>query len=373
VTSANTSDRPSSENLDQTAISAHLEAEITTGQNLLYCASFQVAWDQIVDDMVGEPLQLEGEPATAQGLNKGLVGKKDIAEDCYLAMAGFGRDGIVEQVKKALREKFNRSPGLDLNLNSPDDILAYAYLEKSIPFDTEFDTLEDSLLFSDGQAVAAFGVEEPVEAAAQVLILDYQHPDEFIIKLQASPTLGDEFLFGRAAPDRPRITDDIILAKVAPQATLRETVDTVLDRSSDEGRERARMAARRAGQGSRLLSPRLDPQCEVLRIPKIDLDVQHRYSELLHKLWLNEGFEEYRLSKAVQAIKFKLNEKGAELSSEAGMVAYLGVAQEPRKFIFDKPFLLCLKEREARYPYLAIWIDNSELLVKADGYRHVPT
>jgi hypothetical protein len=39
--------------------------------------------------------------------------------------------------------------------------------------------------------------------------------------------------------------------------------------------------------------------------------------------------------------------------------------EQLREFVFDKPFLLCLKEKEAKYPYLAIWVDNSELLVKA--------
>jgi hypothetical protein len=41
-----------------------------------------------------------------------------------------------------------------------------------------------------------------------------------------------------------------------------------------------------------------------------------------------------------------------------------GIAPEPRRFVFDSPFLLFIKEPQARYPYLALWINNSELLVK---------
>ncbi len=33
-----------------------------------------------------------------------------------------------------------------------------------------------------------------------------------------------------------------------------------------------------------------------------------------------------------------------------------------RKFVFDRPFLICLTEREADQPYFAAWIENAELM-----------
>lgn len=38
--------------------------------------------------------------------------------------------------------------------------------------------------------------------------------------------------------------------------------------------------------------------------------------------------------------------------------------QPPKKLIFDRPFLLYLKEKDGKYPYFALWVDNPELLVK---------
>lgn len=327
------------------AVTAHLEAEIAPGDNLLYCAAFQIAWNRLTDDVLGGPVQLEGNPRSAEALNRRLVDEQEISEDYYLAMAGFGRDGIVGRVERALLEKFERTPGLDLTLNSPEDILAYAFLEKSLPFDTKFEVFDEPLRFSDGAAVQAFGVEENRAAADQVVILDYRGPDDFIIKLQGSAEIDAEVEFG-ARIDRPRITDDIILAKITPQATLLETIDAVL--------------ARAAGEVNEYEAELHDG--EMLKIPKIELDILHRYSELIGKGLLNEGFETYFISEAVQAIEFKLDETGAEVKSEAVIKMAKGIA---RRFIFDKPFLLCLKEKEARYPYLALWIGDSEFLVEA--------
>lgn len=333
-----------------TTVTAHLEAEIGSGRNLLYCVIFQIAWDQLRDDVLdGRPLQLEGDPPVARALNERLVGKRDISEKYYLAMAGLGRERIVERIEQALREKFDRTPRLDL-LCGPGDILAYAFLEKSIPFDTEFQVLPP-LEFGDGVEVQAFGIDQERGAEDQVVILDYRTADDFVIKLQGSPQVDADIEFG-ARIDRPRISDDVILAKVAPQATLRETVEAVLARASSEAR----------GQTKSSLGPQ-----EVLQIPKIDADVLHRYSDLVGRPLLNRGFEGYPISEALQAVKFTLDETGAEVRSEAAILVVKGIAMPEglREFVFDKPFLLCLKEKNAKYPYLAMWIDNSELLVKA--------
>jgi hypothetical protein len=358
----------SSVEFDQTTITAHLEAEIVAGENLVYCAAFQLAWNQLTEEIVGGPLQLEGDPPIAQALNKRLLGEQSIAEDCYLAMAGFGRDGIVEQIEQELQAKFDRSPELDLTLDDPNSILAYAFLEKSLPFDKEFEVFDAPLVFSDGVEVQSFGIQKDDTPADQVVVLDYLHPDDFVLRLQASEQVSEDMDFGWKPPvDRPRITDDIILAKVTPQATLAETIDAVMARTTDEARKQAERAVLQAGGNPlKFLSPRVDPgKEEVLQIPKIEMNVWHSYDELVSRRLLNEGFRGHYIAEALQAIKFKLDEKGADLSSEASIKAYIGIFDQPRSFVFDQPFLLCLKEKEARYPYLAMWIADAELLVKA--------
>ena len=369
-----------SDELKQTVITAHLEAALPPDTNVLYCASFQIAWNQLCDDVIRAPVQLKGHPAIGEALNKRMLDTDAIAEECYLAMAGFGRDGIVARVIQGLQEKFGHGPGLPLHPIEPEDILAYAYLEKSLPFDTWFEVINEPLRFSGGVPVQSFGVQTRYDAADQVFILDYQGPDDFILALgpSANASVGldrtlDEQQYGRQVDasllnsllNRLRITDEFVLAKVPPRATLLATLDGVMARPSEMARS---LLAKWLKGELRRLHPDVGLSAhaeDVLQIPMVNLNVLHRYSELIGQHLLNSGFTDYFVAEALQGVKFKLDERGAELRSEAKIELTFGAAPEPRRFIFDGPFLLYLKEPQARYPYLALWIANSELLAKA--------
>jgi hypothetical protein len=109
---------------------------------------------------------------------------------------------------------------------------------------------------------------------------------------------------------------------------------------------------------------------DTLQIPKFAFDIEHRYKELLCKDLTNAGWEDYFIAEALQKIQFKLNEEGAKLKSSAVLTVVLGdcprgdFEHRPIKLIFDRPFLIYLKEKGAKYPYFALWVDNPELLVK---------
>lgn len=347
--------------MSEVEVTAHLDAEIKPEETLVYCATFQLAWNQLCDKViVQDALCLAGDPPIAQALNQRLIGADDLDEQSYLAMAGFARDGIEERVRSALREKFDHEPMSDIALRDPDEILAYAYLEKALQFATVFPVFEEPLQFSDGGLVESFGIYEPNPAVEQVHVLDYRHRDDFIIRLCGDDE--DKIEFGMKAKG---FTDDLILAKVPPSSTLQETIDKVLIRATPEGHQIAMRELREAGRNYHyLLNPKLQPGTETLQIPKIKVDVEHSYTELLGGTICNPGWEGYCISKALQAIKFDLNETGARVRSDGALGALGWVIEEPRQFIFDKPFLVFIKEREARYPYLALWVGNSEVLVK---------
>lgn len=323
--------------LSNTDVTSYMEKNIESGRNLLYCSTFQIAWDELTDEIIKEPIMLDGNPLTAQLLNKRLTGKQDISENSYIAMVGFNYDGIVERIRKALKEKFNTEPGIDISLELRDDILAYAFLFKDLKFDKEFKSLEEPILFNGTIQIIAFGIgsDEDEEGKAklrkQVKILDYKNDNDFILSLISS------------APE-----DMIILAKISPKTTLLETIDHVLERIANS-------------------QPTDLHENENLKIPKLDFDIFHRFSDLEEKYFLNNDFQDYLIVKAIQSIRFRLNEKGALLRSEASIWALRGgviASWPPRSFIFNKQFLILLKEKNTKYPYFAMWIDNAELLLK---------
>ena len=74
------------------------------------------------------------------------------------------------------------------------------------------------------------------------------------------------------------------------------------------------------------------------------------------------------ISTAAQNVKFNLNEKGCNLSSEAEIVStYL--AEGDRIFLFDDTFIIFMKEKDSDNPYFALKVDNDDILVKKEKLK----
>ena len=332
--------------LKSTDVLPHTEGPITPGRNYVYCGTFQLAWNEIQDNMLNEPARLEGDPAMAAALNRQSFRKSDLAEASYLAMAGSVKDGIVEKIRSTMDEKFPTA-GMEPGDPAADTLIyAYAYLAKTLSFRAAFDRLDDPMVLhvqNKQVPVAAFGVKGWMDTcerdhmlARQVTILDYQNDDDFILRLNTTST-GDE----------------IVLAKIVPKPTLGETVEHVRQR-----------IARSKLKGS---SASLHEQ-ESLIVPIVALNVERAYSELTGKDLLNRGWAGYYVTEARQGIHFRLDERGARVESDATW-AVGAESEKPRQFIFDKPFLLYLKQTNSNAPYLAVWIETAELLEKAPASK----
>lgn len=329
--------RADSQDLKDTTITAHLEEKIVPGKNLIYCSTFQLAWNVLRDDMIKEDIRLEGDPPLADFLNKKLFTKDDLSEECYLAMVGFKKDDIIGRINRALKSKFGtQAPTVTAQLWGPESIYAYAFLLKSLEFPTPFENLKKPLSFRSPSGpvdVSAFGMKEyaprtarVAKTAEQVSVLAYDYnTDECVLRL---------------ASESPE--DEIIMARIQPKETMLQTLQSV-GGMIQEGR------------------PESLDEDDFFQMPKLDFDIRHDYRELLGRDVLNPAFTDYYVYKARQDIRFCLNEKGALLKSQAE----IQLEAEPQKnLVFDCPFLLYLKEKQAKYPYLAIWVDNPDILLK---------
>ena len=87
--------------LKKTVVTPHLEHPIRKGKNVLWCATAQIAWNELCR-LVGEPVRLTTEPDMAHQLNKKAVSRADLDPDSYVAMAGFARDGIIRKIQDEL-------------------------------------------------------------------------------------------------------------------------------------------------------------------------------------------------------------------------------------------------------------------------------
>jgi hypothetical protein len=327
--------------LKQTIISPHLEAEITKGTNVLWCGTFQLAWNEACD-LTGGDLRFDRDHPMLAVLNKHAFTKDSIDGSSYVAMAGFVKDDIHEKIQRAVSEKFNGSfkprfiPDKKLTPR-PEDIVAYACLYKNLNFPVPFERLDELLPFA-GVQVLAFGIGSHKEAQdgmyPQVLILDYQSEDDFVIELKT-----------KSEGDR------LILAKVQPKGTLGDTVMSVRERIAQTNVESAATN-------------------DLLIVPRMKLNLIREYSEIEGLYLVPQGTniaKDLVLLSAVQNTQFELNEKGVELRSEAHMSIGCGKQEEPvpkHKLIFNKPFLVLLGRTGAKAPYFALWVDNAELLIQ---------
>jgi hypothetical protein len=326
--------------LMQTVVSPHLEAEIAKGTNLLWCGTFQLAWNEACR-LTGGDLQFESNIPMISALNKHSFTKESLDESSYIAMSGFVKDNIHDKIRRAVDEKFHGVfkprfiPDKALTPR-PQDFVAYACLYKKLSFPTPFERLDESLTFG-GVRVSAFGIGRYKASLEklypQVLILDYQSEDDFVIELK---TKSDG--------------DRLILAKLQPKSNLGDTVTTV---------------------GSRIAHGQTETAAtnDLLLVPRMKLDLTREYSEIEELRLVPKGTNVAKnllLRSAVQNTVFAMNEKGVELKSEAHMAFGCAKEEEPvrkHRMIFDKPFLILMQRTAAATPYFALWVDNPELLV----------
>ena len=342
-----------SSSLAHTAIVPTFDSAMPKGKNVIWCASFQLAWDKLAEDVLRGPVQLANAPECVPRLNSGKFAPADLPENSYLAMAGLCRDGIVQKILDEMQRRFHRQPRFDLT--APEhNAVACAYLEANVPFVLPYCEATAPLSFPAGgegrMPVKSFGISATDMRVA--------HSDPHVTRALASQyrilycdadsdnesAIATEFVIDPCRYSRP---NQIILACVRPASTLDKTWQYV-----------THLTAEFAKNPEHQEPSTLD----CLIAPEMAWDITHHFSELAgtNRMLLNKGFDKYFLGSAVQSIRFRLDRGGAKLSSEAALIVH----SFPRYFEFNRPFFIFMKKRDGKKPFFAMYVDNAELLQK---------
>ena len=327
--------------LARTVIVPTLEVPVTGGTNVIWCGTLQLAWNEL-RALAGEEIRMEHQDPAVDALNRGTLVQADLDRETYVTAATRADDRALRNLHEQVRKKFRGAitPELIPAPNSlPEDaFVLYAILFANLPFDTAFKRLTRPFDFG-GTPVAAFGTEgdlgSPLQARkirAQVNVLDVRGADDFVIELKTK-----------------RKRHQLILAKVPPERTLEKTAQSVL----------ARVVPAQP--------PSRPSAYKHLLVPIADYDLSRPYNELTGRPLIarEPTLNNNPLVSVVQSIRFKLDESGAVLKSEARICveACKEVSKiEPPDLIFDKPFLVLLKCTASDKPYFAMWVDNAEIL-----------
>jgi hypothetical protein len=335
-------------------IAAVMDYELSANTNVAYAAAFPIAWNTLIKKVTKVKPQFSSDIPLANKLNEQKTGAQDISADAYFAAAGFKKDGIEQRVKSGMKKKFGAAPINDIFLQRPDDILAYAYMDKNLSFGNKFDTNKD-FIFTSGNGsktnIEAFGTEGANGAGKDILVrmitVNHYTPESFVITLKSKIKYNCHNFDDREFCDLKDGNDEIIFAMIPRENTLSATVNKALSLRAEQNI--------------------MEDEDELL-IPKLDFDVTQEFKELSNVSIIN--FKNYSISKALETIIFMLDEDGVRVKAEAKVDFTLGMhfpEKKPRKIYFNKPFLVMLKEKNAVNPYFALWVDNADIMKRAEN------
>jgi hypothetical protein len=334
---------------------ATLDCPLPEHKNAIWCSTFQMAWDKLKQDIIGEPIQIPAAQELADRLNRSQFPTGSIEEESYYAVAGFVKNGIIEQVQKEMKRCFPSEPvpTFDSRYTTlPDVILAYAYLNVDIGFKHPYCTCERGLGFTDSASVptnvTAFGAQ--ASGAGHVKGIEAIRDQVEVLYYDSGGSSGP----AQFAVDLSRETQpyQVILARMPHCNTLGEAAKMLQDK----------MAAFKSVANYQVQS-RLQPGDRLI-VPNVLYRLTHHFNELLHKNLGNEKWWDYFLFEARQKIDFTLSRTGVVLKSEARVgVAKSAKVTRERDLHFDRPFLICVQKREPNAtPFFLMWVDNAELM-----------
>jgi hypothetical protein len=300
----------------KTEILPTLENKVDLSKNQIYSSALLYAWEEIRKE-AKDKININPEFKQLIKIHKSISFQESLLQD------EIRNDVVLEDNAIKVRSEFR----------------------KSLPFTSEFEKNPSSLVFA-GKSVESFGISVwKRELVNQAQILYYINDQSFGVKL------------------KPKENEQEILLLTSPKfkggslAELLEEANKIVSKNSVKSK-----------------NPRNSWKWEFtgldrLNIPVLKFNLLKEFTNVAGRpIKLNN--QEFRIDEMTQSIALVLDNKGAEIES----VAQVDLVTEdeegeitlpqPKKLIFDKPFLLIFKRKNSLNPYLVAWISNNELMVE---------
>jgi len=336
-------DEATSESLKSTKITPVMDTKINTGENLIFCSTFQMAWNELCNKYALGTLEIEKAPDYVEKLNVLYKQPPLLSEEFYLAMSGKAKDDILNKINEAVKKKLGHlnkdelPPKFSFPLK-PRDIVVFSYLYKNIEFEKPFDVTKPLPMLYKHKVFRAdtFGFDENSKEdyfAKQFRLLYYKkrtknnsEPNEIVISLISKS-----------------VADEIIISTLPAGKTIKESYDNIV----------------------KAINSNLNsiPRVAELQIPKLDFNILYEYDDLTNKKIYNKLFKNYYIKKAIQKIAFNLNEKGSKVISDI-IIVREACLYLPIIINIECPFVIYLKDITKDAPYFMAYVATPELLVE---------
>lgn len=207
--------------LSRTEMVATKEDPISGGKNVVWCATLQISWDRLRNDLFGGRLEIQGSKEKSERLNASPfdTGSLDVRD--YYVAAGWVKDGIIGKVRDDLSRRF---PGESDPLPEASEFAAvsYAFLKIGLKFPIPYFESREPLQFRDGS-----GRETPVTS------FGIRHEDDYAygsMRRQVMPLYASND--GDGGPQKEFVLDlydesdpyQLLVARIDFKGTLGETL-----------------------------------------------------------------------------------------------------------------------------------------------------
>ncbi len=314
-----------------------MDDKITTDSS--WCATFQLVWNDMKNEIVKTDVVFNPQLEMVENLNKESFTEDMLSDEYYFKIYGLKTKKLKEEIEKGIKEKFNQTSDIlkdfDWSEEALDDPTSsdirryffYTMLYREFEYKSKFSVL-DNAKFGEYEDIKYFGVNKNSKEAVrkQIEVLFYNSENDFAVKIKTKDN------------------DEVIFYKNPEGETFKEIYDSMMKNTNEY-------------EESRDFSEK-----DFFMAPILSFNVKREYKELENKKFNTADGNIAMIEKAIQSIKFSLDETGGKVKSEAGVDSWkttsMAEEEKTRYFNVNDTFALFLKEETKDVPYLALRVDD---------------
>lgn len=311
-----------------------------------WCGTFQLVWNDMKNEVVKKDIVFNPQLDMVKNLNKEDFNETMLSEDYYYKIYGLKSLSLKEQIEKGIKEKFNQTSDIlddfdwsDSGVDDPNNPYSrryffYTMLYRKFEFLQEFDKLDNGKFGNKYDNIQYFGIDKNTKNSVgnQIKVLYYNSKDDFAVIVNT------------------KTDDEVIFCKSPKGSNFNEIYENM-----------NKEANKYTGSNS-------FKDVDEFKAPNLEFNEKREYDELAGKQFKTADpvYDTAEIQKAIQTIKFSLDEKGGEIKSEAAIDLKMDATSigskpkedEPRYFYVDDTFAIFLREKGKERPYFAGRIED---------------
>ena len=328
-------------NPDSTLFAPFDDEKIENGINSIYSIGIQLAWDAFKINAKGNTQPVE-KNNWIEKLNKRSA-EGLLSPESYVAVADKMPEAAI-QINKELREKFNT----EKEFNGAYQYLIYSFLFKSVKFKDPFEV--DDFDFNNK---SVYYLKTGTDSYHQVIAHYYAYEKDKIFRE------GDFII--ELIPENSN--DEIYIAKIKQPSSLTNGWQQIKTHLNKNYRYSTTIEDYDGKTKEAYFDfPHKFTYGDFFAMPAIDIMLNHSIPEL-------EGIEiknfDYTLDENSHVLFFHFDNKGLILIEEfeEASVEEAPIELTLPSLYCDEPFLIVLKEKNAKEPYFMMWVSNTKVMI----------